>query len=453
MKKKYKRGLVLLLAAVVITAAALIVLYFRWPSPVKLEKAEINEANFPGEVFREYVRLNFDTDQDGVLSVEELKQAKEINLLDQTPLIYSLKGVEFFVELEDLSCAGHRLTELNLKRNPKLRKLNCRRNPLTQLNLRNNPELIEVYCGRCRISSLDVSRNPKLEKFDCEKNMLEKLDLSHNPKLMYLDCCGNRLAELDLKKNPLLKNLVCDENRLSSLDVSGMLELEYLDCSENRLTEVNISSEKAKVKVNEGVICTGIQDPERIEELGSYWTGVSTPFTMWEDVADPDPDAPKVPIDEKRFPDEVFRAFLQEHFDTDGDGFMEPLDILATRTIEVKGLGIKDLTGIEYFTELEDLNCRDNDLTKLDVSRNTKLRGLYCDKNLLTRLDVSANGELVYLGCSNNMLVELDLTYNGEMVAVCCDLNLLMELDMRHNPKMIYAQMIYDKYTSCHWYK
>lgn len=92
-----------------------------------------------------------------------------------------------------------------------------------------------------------------------------------------------------------------------------------------------------------------------------------------EDVGDPGSDAPTVAIDTKKFPNDAFRAFIQKHFDADGDGLMEARDILATRGIDVSGLGIKDLKGIGFFTELTDLECSDNDLTQLDVSRNTKL--------------------------------------------------------------------------------
>ncbi|MFR0796580.1 MAG: hypothetical protein ACLSHG_10055 [Oscillospiraceae bacterium] len=51
--------------------------------------------------------------------------------------------------------------------------------------------------------------------------------------------------------------------------------------------------------------------------------------------------------------------------------------------------GIADLTGIEYFTELVALNCENNKLTALDVSKNTHLSEIYCGGNQLATLDLT----------------------------------------------------------------
>ena len=52
---------------------------------------------------------------------------------------------------------------------------------------------------------------------------------------------------------------------------------------------------------------------------------------------------------------------------------------------------ITSLKGIEYFTALTSLNYRYNQLTTLDLSKNTALKVLNCSKNQLTTLDVSKN--------------------------------------------------------------
>lgn len=46
--------------------------------------------------------------------------------------------------------------------------------------------------------------------------------------------------------------------------------------------------------------------------------------------------------------------------------------------LNCSGLGIADLTGIEHFTQLVALNCENNELTALDVSKNTHLSEIYC---------------------------------------------------------------------------
>ena len=45
--------------------------------------------------------------------------------------------------------------------------------------------------------------------------------------------------------------------------------------------------------------------------------------------------------------------------------------------------------------KLTSLEFEDNNLTKLDVSKNTKLESLVCCYNKLTKLDVSKNKKLI----------------------------------------------------------
>lgn len=43
--------------------------------------------------------------------------------------------------------------------------------------------------------------------------------------------------------------------------------------------------------------------------------------------------------------------------------------------------GLTSLKGIEYFTALTELRCNNNQLTTLDVSKNTALTVLWCETN------------------------------------------------------------------------
>lgn len=51
------------------------------------------------------------------------------------------------------------------------------------------------------------------------------------------------------------------------------------------------------------------------------------------------------------------------------------------KVIRVIDKDIKDLSGIEYFSDLEYLNIAYNDVQRLDLSLNMKLQELYCCKN------------------------------------------------------------------------
>ena len=79
------------------------------------------------------------------------------------------------------------------------------------------------------------------------------------------------------------------------------------------------------------------------------------------------------------------------------------------------------------------LDCSDNQLTALDVSQNTALTWLECKYNQLTTLDISHNTALTKLGCKDNQLTALDLTHNTALTKLECYYNQLTTLDVSHN--------------------
>lgn len=77
-------------------------------------------------------------------------------------------------------------------------------------------------------------------------------------------------------------------------------------------------------------------------------------------------------------------------------------DVIAVTSLDVSSKKIKDLTGIEAFTSLVTLICHTNELTELDLSKNTKLFNLNCDNNFLTTLNVkNGNNTNVKFGGGN----------------------------------------------------
>ncbi len=59
---------------------------------------QITEDNFPDEIFRNYVSKNFDSDNDGYLSSEEISKATKVDL-NGTDNLESLKGIEYLTVL------------------------------------------------------------------------------------------------------------------------------------------------------------------------------------------------------------------------------------------------------------------------------------------------------------------------------------------------------------------
>ena len=113
-----------------------------------------------------------------------------------------------------------------------------------------------------------------------------------------------------------------------------------------------------------------------------------------------------VAIDEENFPDEKFRAYVSENCDTDEDGNLSDEEISAVKEINCSSLGIAYLDGIENFTALEKLDCRENkELYWFDISKNTALKELFCNGCGVLEIDISDNPYLLQ-ACVNGEIEE-----------------------------------------------
>ena len=144
-----------------------------------------------------------------------------------------------------------------------------------------------------------------------------------------------------------------------------------------------------------------------------------------------------IAINEINFPDAVFREYVKQ-FDLNGSGLLSQEEIKEITGITVNEQGIKTLKGVEYFTSLKLLYCLSNQLTSLDVSRNTALGFLDCSHNQLDSLDISRNTELYYLACGYNQLSSLEVSRNTALTSLNCDSNQLSSLDVSKNTLLNY---------------
>jgi Leucine-rich repeat (LRR) protein len=153
----------------------------------------------------------------------------------------------------------------------------------------------------------------------------------------------------------------------------------------------------------------------------------------------------------------------QPAWDTNGDGRLSIAEAAAVTSIDVRGsyeLGehtnwevvitgeIASLEGIEYFTGLTYLNCLYNQLTSLDLSKNTALTTLYCSWNQLASLDLSKNTALTQLNCDSNGLTSLDVSKNTALTYLDCYGNGLTSLDLSKNTALIYLDCCDNGLTS-----
>jgi len=135
-------------------------------------------------------------------------------------------------------------------------------------------------------------------------------------------------------------------------------------------------------------------------------------------------------------PDQNFKAYLVGNADinTNGDDQIQVSEAQEyTGAIKCSNKNISDLTGIEEFVNIIELNCHTNNLTNLDISQNTALTELNCHTNNLTSLDLSKNTALTNIRCNINNLEILDLSKNTALTNLNCHTNNLTSLDLSKN--------------------
>jgi len=139
-------------------------------------------------------------------------------------------------------------------------------------------------------------------------------------------------------------------------------------------------------------------------------------------------------------PDANFKAFLvgDATINTNSDTEIQVSEASAYNgTINCSSQNISDLTGIETFVNLTELDCGNNSLTSLNLSANTALTVLSCYTNSLYSLDVSANNALSILYCFNNTIGDLNINACTALTHLYCGGNSLTNLDIATNTALI----------------
>ena len=154
--------------------------------------------------------------------------------------------------------------------------------------------------------------------------------------------------------------------------------------------------------------------------------------------------ASATPIDEKNFPDPVFREYVRKIVGNpvlteEKARQIEALDVSDDNIKEVLGDRdpITSIRGIRYLKYVRDLNCSGQELTTLNLEQNSRVEKLNCAGNQLTDLWLRPTGtSLKYLNCSVNQLTALDLSKSAELTELSCSSNKLTSLDLSANKKL-----------------
>ncbi|MEQ8924617.1 MAG: BspA family leucine-rich repeat surface protein [Fulvivirga sp.] len=134
-------------------------------------------------------------------------------------------------------------------------------------------------------------------------------------------------------------------------------------------------------------------------------------------------------------PDANFKAALLANgtINTVDDGEITYQEAAIVNNLQLAGLGIADLTGIEAFTALNVLAANTNNLTSIDLSNNESLDYLSLSGNDLGEIDLSNNPTLIEVILSNNQLTEIDLSNNSQVTTLWVDQNDISSIELSTN--------------------
>lgn len=400
----------------------------------KLKDEDIT-SKFASLVFRQELKnLKIIADTACIMRSEvETVTRLQIKMNNSDCLLYSLSGLECFVNLHELSLKRSLFSKtdsivLDLSGNLKLEVIEIQNYYVGEmLDVNRNKQLRVLKCVGCSLKGLDLRNNRRLEILDCSENFLSKLDLSRNISLKEivanrqrvrfqmdgdprggtlaqlilpdnrrlpdgvtkLICNGNPLESLDLSRLPYLKELNCGWCKLQSLDISANLQLEIVNCAGNYIHALDFAHLKKLYSVvcgNQGGTGGGIMvEGNDYRQLKS--------LTLPEQTAEQD------------------MNYLKELDYTESD-LSQPIDF-------------------RKFPYLNILVCQSNELSSLDVSGNKELEQLDCGGNPISSLGLKENIKLRSLDVRSTLLTELNLLHNTNLESLMCD----DDIDYRYKTK------------------
>lgn len=394
------------------------------------------------KALKTYIMTNFDTNKDGEISKEEAEAVKTIELKDSE--IASIDGLEYFPNLEVANFSKHRLLKVDFSQCQRLKKLDVSQgaglsslvlpasleelsvmqcSKLKKINLSVAPNLKNLYASYAdfavapdlskntkleyigfagsKFSTIDVSKNTELKTLSVGGEVFNSLDVTNNTKLTDLSVTG-KITKLDLTKNTQLENLSINNTQISEVDVTNCPYLRAIDFGSTPIVEIDLSRNllltSASAYLAKSLETVWLSKGQKIESTSNI-----EDFIKYKDyVAGPDAIA--------NIEDEAYKTYLLT-FDKNGDGKLDKAEVEAITEINIKGLGIKSLKGVEYvnFTNVRKLDCSDNELTELPVAGFfTNLEEIDFSNNQLTgRIELNKCKKLRILKGSDNMLEEV----------------------------------------------
>ena len=137
--------------------------------------------------------------------------------------------------------------------------------------------------------------------------------------------------------------------------------------------------------------------------------------------------------------DEFEKKLIAAGWDDTLDDYVVTANISTLTTVGDAlsgGNAIKDLTGIEAFVALQNLDLGQNEIASIDLSKNINLKKLDVADNKLTSIDLSKNTGLTHLTIESNAITSLDISKNTLLEELDGNFMKLNSLDVTNNTSL-----------------
>lgn len=191
-------------------------------------------------------------------------------------------------------------------------------------------------------------------------------------------------------------------------------------------------------------------DGGQLFDFDTLITSNTTVYAQWEEI-----------IEEEtyltEFTDANFRELVLNYLNESDRGDRTEFDQIsvADKTLmsaktewNINKMGIRDLTGINYFTGLLSLDCSNNELYSLDISKLTRLEELDCSSNGIRNIKFGGSCNLRIINCWNNELLGINMNLIPLVEELDCSMNLLSALSIPSSSNLVTLNCSFNNLTS-----
>jgi len=379
------------------------------------QQTYVPDDNF--EAYLEANNMGNGIANDNYVTTANIANVTTIDLDGQN--IADATGIEDFVSIINLFFDNNQITTIDLSANTALSNFSIASNSLDNIDFTNNVLLYDLDVSNNSLTSINLSNNAALLYLYISNNLLTDLNIDNSTLLLSIVVDDNQLTSIDVSNSISLSGITASNNSLATIDLALNTSLYQIDVRNNLLTSMNIKNagntnlsiaSQFKASNNPNLICIQVDD---VAYSTTNWTTIDaqTSFSQYCSVT--------------YVPDDNFENYLETH-DASGnvvtvgdaasmgngianDDYVSTEKIETVASLSISNKSIADMTGIEDFIALQDLNCQFNDLVSLDLSNNLALTTLRADTNNITTIDLSNNSNLTYFQAVNNDLEYLNI--------------------------------------------